>query len=322
MRNSQIILALMLLASTTVHAAESPMFDKMKTYCFGRYLVDVPYEAELKGQGNKYIDDSIQVTKMSEAALKEQIAKKLINLNKKAYPYYSFNREIKGSNGVILLGYKEAFKDPMYSIDSFKWERGIAFITSGTAYDDKTINLTVDRFNDYLKNLRYRSEREIPMEPGFCIENGFIANDGKVPQYEQASLAFQVKNNPDVWVRVESMVLSKSQPSLLMRIKESKMDLKYPGKIKRVREGALEVNGMKGEESLAYFSSDDNTGEAQQFRWEAQGEINIPTKPFIYLEINSGEGVAGVTGSSSLSTKQIQNLYNAIVKTIRLRPVK
>ena len=47
-----------------------------------------------------------------------------------------------------------------------------------------------------LPNLRHRRAaggghaEEIPTEPGFCIKDGFIADDGKTPQYEDAGISF------------------------------------------------------------------------------------------------------------------------------------
>jgi hypothetical protein len=323
MPSPRYFLALMLLTSIPVYAAEPQMFEKMKTYCFGRYLVDVPYEAEPKGQGNTYLSTTIKTEHGGETLLRQKIENRLNELKegKTASERFLLNREIEPSKtSHLLLGYKEAFGSLMYSIDSFKWDRGWIFTTSRAPYDDKKIDSIIARFNDYLKSVRYRSDREVPKEPGFCIENGFISNNGKTPQFERASITFSLKNNPDVWFSVESIVLSKSQPSLLTRIKESKIDSRLQGKIKRVREGKLTINGMIGEESLVYFPSDDGRGEAQSFTWETQGEIGNPLKPNIELAITSGEGVAGVTGVSSMSTKQIQALYEAIVKTIRLRP--
>ncbi|EEG09509.1 hypothetical protein FuraDRAFT_1449 [Pseudogulbenkiania ferrooxidans 2002] len=297
------------------------MFDKMKTYCFGRYLVDVPYEAELKGQGNTYLSTTIKTERGGEALLRQKIENKLNELKegKAASKRFQFNREIAPSKtSHLLLGYKEAFGSPMYSIDSFKWDRGWIFTTSRGPYDDKKIDSIIARFNDYLKNVRYRPDREIPTEAGFCIENGFIANNGDVSQFEQSSLAFRVKSNQDVRIRIRSNVEFKEFPSILARQKE--LENRYPGQIKHVRAGLLSVNGMNGEESLMYFPSDDKTGEAHDFSWETMGEIGNPQKPYIRLDITSGEGGAGVTGVSSMSTKQIQALYESIVKTIRLRP--
>jgi hypothetical protein len=313
----------MLLASSSVNAAESQMFEKMKTYCFGRYLVDVPYEAELKGQGNTYLSTTIKTERGSENFLRQKIENRLNELKegKTASERFLLNREIAPSKtSHLLIGYKEAFGSPMFSIDSFKWDQGWIFTTSRGPYDNKKIDSIIARFNDYLKSVRYRSDREVPKGAGFCIENGFIANDGKIPQLERASITFSLKKNPDVWFSIDTLTLSKNQPSILERQKAAKLDERFSGKIKSIKEGIRIVNNMQGEESLSEFPSDDQTGIAHNLIWETPGELNNPLKPMVSLEMTSGEGVAGVTGVSSMSTKQIQALYEAIVKTIRLRP--
>ncbi|MBV8048880.1 MAG: hypothetical protein JO171_17155 [Paludibacterium sp.] len=299
------------------------MFDKTQTYCFGRYLVDIPLDAELKGQGNLYQGARITTEKIGPQVLQARIDKKRDALKQGTYAasYYQFKREIKlENNGTILLGYDDPFNTPMYSIDSFKWERGMAFITSQGAYDDKTIDATVGRYSSYLRSLRYRAPRDIPTEPGFCINNGFIASDGKTSQVEKANLAFRVKNNQDVRIRIETEVRFRPWPSLLERQKKARLDERFPGLIKTIRSGELTVNGLTGEESLTSFPSDDKTGDAHNFTWETLGEESNPLKPDIVLAITSGEGVAGVTGPSSMDTRQIQALYETIVKSIRLRP--
>ncbi|NHR05556.1 hypothetical protein HA052_10100 [Chromobacterium haemolyticum] len=318
--NRLALLLALLMASPALYAAEKKMFEKMRTYCFGRYLVDIPYEAELDGQLSKYMNDTIQTVKTSDTSLKAKIDKKMGDLKKKAFPYYELSKEINNGSGVILLGYKEAFKDPMYSIDTFKWDRGYAFITSGASYSDKGIDRTVSLFADYLKNVRYRSDRDIPKEPGFCIENGFILNNGKSPQFEMASITFALKNNPDVWFSIDSFTLSKPEPSLLERQKAAKLDERFPGKIKAIRKGARTVNGMQGEESLNEFPSDNGMGVAHSFMWEAQGGFDNPLNPKVSIQLTSGEGVAGVTGESSLSAAQMQRLYESVIKSIRVRP--
>jgi catechol-2,3-dioxygenase len=53
-------------------AAEQVMFEKTKTYCFGRYLVDVPNEAELASEGNSYKELKIHSKKRVVKFLKKQ----------------------------------------------------------------------------------------------------------------------------------------------------------------------------------------------------------------------------------------------------------
>ena len=66
-----------------------------------------------------------------------------------------------------------------------------------------------------------RHAEEIPNEPGFCIKDGFIADDGKTPQYELAELNCRFKQWPDARVRVYSRTNGeKVGASLLERKKE------------------------------------------------------------------------------------------------------
>jgi hypothetical protein len=79
---------------------------------------------------------------------------------------------------------------------------------------------------------------------------------------------------------------------------------------------------MPGEEWLVRYPSDDKTGESHGFVWETLGELNNPLKPATQLEIGSGGDDPNVSGVSSLDTGQMLQLYESIVKTIRLRPVE
>ncbi|TDR70182.1 T6SS immunity protein Tli4 family protein, partial [Paludibacterium purpuratum] len=206
----------------TLYAAEPVMFDKTKTYCFGRYLVDIPVEAELKGQGNNYYAASIKsgkgmpdFTARMNAALtkrKNEPGKHGFKYVKSVYP--------EGGDRQIVVGKADLWGSTAYSIDAFvrmslqKTGAGQFFYLSEEGLPANDIDAIVDNYRQILAAIRYRGEREIPSEPGFCIANGVIANDGKTPQAENASLAFQLKKNPDVWIRIESNVLFRSQPSL------------------------------------------------------------------------------------------------------------
>lgn len=333
------LLAILLtLAVVPVFAEESPMFEKMKTYCFGRYLVDIPVDAVLIGFGNKYRSVSIESKRSSQSALDQSIENQInaLKMGSSAAGYYKFNREERlNKNSTLLLGYKVAFGDAMYRIDSFKFDRGYAFTTAGESYNDKKIDEIVGAFKSYLSNVRYRSDREIPSEPGFCFENGFVANDGKTSQPEHASLSFKLKNNPDVWVRISSYVYSKQETPLLQRIDDGDKKLEEKTKFvpgasellaqldsqsKKLKAAERTINNMSGQEVWNEYPSDDRTGIDHHFIWETLGEVGNPLKPGIHLDISTGRPVKGDPTHSSLTTKQVQTLYEAIVKTIRIRP--
>jgi hypothetical protein len=62
-------------------------------------------------------------------------------------------------------------------------------------------------------------------------------------------------------------------------------------------------------------------GTAHLLAWETLGEIGNPLTPGLSLRIYTGEGGAGETLSSSIGTQEVVAIYEAVVKSIRVRPV-
>jgi len=221
----------------------------------------------------------------------------------------------------MIVSVVRAFGDDIYAIDTFKdISKGYMLTTSKNSFADVYISKMKEQYEMYLNQVRYRSPTEIPIDPGFCFENGFVANDGKNAKPEHSSLSFSLKGHPDVSIVISSDTYFKQEKSLLIRRKESGIEERFPGKIHKIREGKKEVNGMQGEEAITYFPSDDETGVAQNLVWETLGEVGNNLKPSIHLEISTGELVAGETGVSSLSNKEAVALYDTILKSIRIRP--
>jgi hypothetical protein len=223
------------------------------------------------------------------------------------------------------------------------------------AEDKEVVDMLVAAYRDLLPAIRYRLDEELPSEPGVCISHGFIADDGdQIRETQGTEAVFILKKHPDVKIQLAILPADSGEYSLLKRQSHATVVESFPerspetaqtktsGKImprwkwiiRRVRAGALTVNGMAGEESLAYFPSDDIPGLAHKFSWATAGEPENPYKPFIRLDVVTGqetyvlvtdrsgktEGVTGALGPSSLETEQIQALYEAVVKTIRIRP--
>ncbi|AZN37452.1 T6SS immunity protein Tli4 family protein [Iodobacter ciconiae] len=318
-----VITSLFALIANT-YAAEQAMFERTKTYCFGRYLVDMPNEAELAGEGNSYKELQIKSKKMSselfEKTIKEQEGILKNEKNTRSYKYVE-TRFAGNKNQRMIVSSRFAFNDKAFGIDTYKrTTNGYSFITSDRSFDDVRINDILNGYEQYLNQVRYRPQNEIPKEPGFCFENGFVANDGKTQQVEAASLYFVLKNHPYVKIRIESNVYFKQEQSLLERIHASGIIKKIGQKLKYNKEGKRNINGLNGEEALTALPSDDETGIAHIFTWETLGEIGNPLLPSINLEIKTGESGGGQTLPSTLSNQEAMALYEAIVKTIRIRP--
>lgn len=321
----RIILPCLLLTGLALdaYASEPNMFDHMKTYCFGRYLVDIPVQAKLINAGNKYGNAAIEARRLSLEEFNALVDKRISGLKAKdpALGIYRYDSEIKlAERARILLSKEEAFGSLLHRIDSFKLDNGIAFLVVDDPYEADEIGEAIERQKQYLSNVRHRQPDEIPREPGFCFGEGFVANDGNSRQAERATLAFEMDNNRDVWIDLSSDVYFRQEKSLLARFSESNIKERFPGKIQEISVKPRAINGMDGEELLAAFPSTDETGLTQDFTWETLGSVGDPLHPGIHLNITTGRGVAGRRAPSSMTTSQVRELYEAIVKTIRLRP--
>jgi hypothetical protein len=253
--------------------------------------------------------------------------KRELSIKNESDPYEDQFAEVRFSNSTdkrLILAKSQPFGRLMYSLDAYKFlGNGYTAISSVRALNKNNIQETVSDYETYLNGVRYRSDREIPKEAGFCIANGFIANDGKVSQVENANLYFKLKKNPDVAIRISSDVYFKKEKGLIERGKEAtaKQPAEWTTKIKVIKEGERIVNGRKGEEHLESFPSDDKMGTAHLLAWETLGEIGNPLTPGLSLRIYTGEGGAGETLSSSISTQEVVAIYEAVIKSIRVRPV-
>jgi len=314
--------------------SEPIMFDKMKTYCFGRYLVDVPLEAEMLEQRNSYVFGTINVgfgVPEYRDLLKKTLEKRKNEQGKRSFKFVrtEYPEEGDRQDRQIIVSMADLYGRNSYGVDAFtlnpkdKPGGGYFFYLLEQSYNEKKIEGIVLDFHNILNNVRYRHESEIPTEPGFCFRDGFVANDGKEPQWEEAVIRFRLKNNPDVIFKIRSDVPFKTFPSVLERMKSSNIFARFPGRIKTLLSGKRQINGMPGEELAASFPAEDKTGPVHDITWETLGELRNPLKPNIQLEIESGYDASGMGGAtaSSLDTKQMLQLYEAIVTTIRFRPV-
>ena len=306
-----------------------------QTYCFGRFLIDLPKTAELKSQTSGFMfgeiksghtppkqnihqDGFVEMMKTREEALrkvKEDDGHSLKEV-----------RQTTTQNARIFKTAEMVFKELDYGFEAYRSNGGVLFSMRQTHFDQDKIDSVLQRLETrLLPNIRARKPNEIPSEPGLCIEKGFIADDGQTPQYEQAELYFKFKEWPDVNVTVRATRGgSKLKPSLLERDKKGKIPALFADvekEIKTLRKGKHDVGPLRGEEILDAFPTDHGFF-THHFVWDTQGKLDSATEPAFYFEMRTGANPdAGVRHvRPTLTDKQAIELYDRIVKSIRLRP--
>ncbi|KAF1039699.1 MAG: hypothetical protein GAK33_01540 [Burkholderia lata] len=309
-----------LISSSACAAGESSMTD-VKTYCFGRYSVDVPAAAQLNGQRGEYIAGAIESnpTKESRADFERKISARIDDYKTgKIQNKYAFDREIAvGHDGFIISSSAIVFGRKSYGLEAFKLVDGVSFHLMRLPLIESDYARFLGKLqNDMIPKLRGREVSEIPAQPGFCLRNGFIADDGAMSQNEAAVISFVFPKSPGLMVMVQTMTTPPDEKSLLQRADGASIPAHLAaafGGVRTLRRGSNEVNGRAGEE-LLWSIPGDGGYRTPQFRWESQGPGFEPLKPTVIVTLDwQGQD------RPNLTDEQLIKLFDSITNSVRLR---
>ena len=297
-----------------------------QTLCLGRFLVDVPKDAETVGQSSEYRGDKVKVTRrVSQEAFQKLILdkEKMLKETKHETEPSLLKQISRGGDGssIVMVFWKTPKSGYLYETEAYKWTKGYQFLIKSYASPDK-VPMALELANRSLAELQYRQDNEIPTTPGFCIDGGFLAGEPLSRNYESSAFYLRLKSNPDVRFSITSQTNGeKIAESLLARVdrKPTPDFLKaLEAQSKTLRRGA-HWGGMGGEEILDALA----TGEGyltHQFRWEVGGKPRDIYAPSIVVELETGMTPTGSIVRPSFTDKQAIELFDSIVNSIRLRP--
>jgi hypothetical protein len=187
------------------------------------------------GWSNSYALGTINVG--FDARKYRELLKVALEKRKKAEDIYEYVRSEypEEGNRQIIISKADLFGQNSYAVDALTLNsRGIPgagyfFYMSNSANSEKNLDSILNKYRNFLDNVRYRHESEIPKEPGFCFKDGFVANDEKESKGEDITVRFKLENNPDVIIKITSYVTFVAFPSLLERKKEARIEERFPG---------------------------------------------------------------------------------------------
>lgn len=300
-----------------------------QTYCVGRFVVDVPQDAKVHGEVNDYVFGAVEAQRvhMDEPAFRDFIKHREADLPKTlGSSDYKLAKSISaGPRAQIITGSMDLYGNATYGFDAAKLDdSGVLFNLHADPYEPKAFESIIPDVRKILDRLHGRTENTIPHQPGFCIRDGFIADDGKGDQYEDASISFQFAQWPGVLVTVRTMtVIKPGEPTLLQRVDKDPVPdaLKnLVSQVRTLRKGKHDVNGRHGEELVASFPTH-SSYRLYKFRWESQGDLKTPLKPTVIVELESGaKSEDGEPVNPRLSEGDAVALFDTVLNSVRLRP--
>ncbi|MEN3109826.1 T6SS immunity protein Tli4 family protein [Uliginosibacterium paludis] len=307
------------------------LFSKTKSVCFGRFVMDVPANADFIFGGQAF-GPNIETIEGGSKTVQDLAKKKKTTLEAVKH------REEPGSllrtfsdgptKGSSVLTFRED-KSATYTMEVWGYLNAYphAFVYKGTTGDNRTVETEAERLTYVANNLRARQSDEVPTEPGVCLDLGFIKDDsGKFQEIFNIGLRFP--SLPDVSFSISSNKDARRDTSFEDRRNEAKKAalMHAPlatlfGKVKTLREGKHDVFRWEGDEALFRRPLDDErTGVWHEFQFEYPGIRYDHHNPGWEAALFTGvKGNTAGAQASSLTDDEAIALWDRLLATVRLR---
>lgn len=308
------------------------LFEKTKILCFGRYAIEVPQEAQLIS-GSAVFDDGIEVVsggfEKAKRLADEQISKLKWERNTAEITYVGPG-PIDYSWQVRYFESKYAKEDNALFFDTYISKGEITFVLGDTVSRGETESIVIARQLARAKSLRLRTAEELPAEPGFCVEHGFMPGD-RYEDSEQINAGIYLPSLPDVTFSVSSNKdayadykkdefeqMKRDELPLLARIKAAQktQGALYP-KRDVLREGKRNVQHWKGEESL--IRRPDGT---HDFEWAFVGtpkDVANPSEFHAAMFTKVANNMVGAAKRASVNDDEAVALWDKLLSGLKFR---
>lgn len=313
------------------------MTEKMKTVCVGRFLVDVPVQAEVSLSRERIAGFAIETVEESETAFLGRLSGREAVINARGasdtdageggmieardlrIPDIVGRTFIYGrSRGYMMEGDRRIDMESV-SVEVHAHKGGLSFSLSASSTQEESAR----EAEALLARLQLRGEDKIPSVPGFCIDRAIFAEPLPPHQTEHIAMHVGFLDHPDVALAFASMPGGGSDGGLLMRYAD--MDAEAGAdellRVTKLRLGKRDINGVMGEEVLERVR-EFNFATTYGFVWETQGVKDDPLQPFLSLELHGGISPrpGGKPADTSLHENAVLTLWDRISSSIRPRP--
>lgn len=295
--------------------------EKTKTYCIGRYVVDIPAEANPLERYDKYDSFTIKVqTKATRQDFDAAVQKWRNDYSKGNWKVFEDPKEqiFDGRVTKIFKGKLADKKILPYDVFGFVLDKNTLFLIEGGHSDSpERTKKSNEAIQNLVKNLRYRNEHEIPKEIGQCIYQGFIKDETRQYRYSIQKFGFRFKDYPTVVLRFEAETNDEYVLAMIPRIEKK---FKEVGQSQRqidkgnIRKGEKNTAHLTGQEWISVEKMKGKNGISAL--WEHTGSANNNQDPLISFEVDTARS-SPLTQSSSLQQYDALKLYESILKTIR-----
>lgn len=310
--------------------------DGMKTRCVGRFLIDMPAEAQVEfGQATidgfniaTFVETPEEFKKRLAAREAEIRAKpdqqgrnKNLESEKqvdsdhgiigKVFVHSRMVHEGTRANGLEL----ERYRNEGVAIEALVHGGGISIDLGSDYYDPDQIW----RLPQLVAQLVPNPDNKIPSQSGFCMDRVYFCEPLTADQGEQIMMFGGVPKHPDVqFMLILAEGLKPHPHGILERSADSTgaLSLWQRMRISKMRAAPREIAGLPGEELVRTFA-EGNGARVYSFWYEAAGTEHNVLIPHLLFKMDTGKSNNGPV-PSSLSKDAALGLWDRILASVRL----
>jgi hypothetical protein len=314
------------------------VFEKTKTVCFGRFLVEVPETATV-AWGKSSIELGIVVYSGGADKVRE-LAEKFVDelknakaMNHDYVPLFLAEEETAQPTGKIITGY-EGF-DAVNGLKIrgyFNWGDDGVIINALPLQENRSMALA--EIKSIARRLRPRADDEIPPAHGNCLEHAFLADKlvaGTEPPNEHIRIGFRLSEFPDthlsIYIAPPNRYNAESDTlewQLNRREKAHRAEnlTHLLLRTKYFRRGPRQIHDwLNGWEALSRSPDQSGVHGVHDFVMDVKGVLKDVYKP--YADIRMQTGVRGNLAGAvkpSLTDDEAIAVWDRITSSIRVRP--
>lgn len=311
------------------------MMNKKKTVCVGRFLVDVPEQAEMSLSGERIHGFEINTVEEREEAFRDRIFAREFEIAARPTDTIDPGGLVEASDlhvasmigRVLVYGRDHSYgiedgrrvNSEWVSVEAHAHLKGLSFMLSKKFASEADARLAEALF----MRRRLRDEGEIPAEPGFCVWRAQFA-DPLPPRYKTGHITLHLglPGHSDMGLFLNIFPGGGPGNTLLERIAEidAEAGIDELMRVTKLRSRKRNINGFDGEEEFERVR-ELNLTTGYSFVWESRGVADDRSRPFLTLSMVTGTNSrpGGKPVESSLHGDAALALWDGISSSIRLR---
>jgi hypothetical protein len=310
-------------------SSKMPISQKMKPYCVGRHLFDVPSEFRLIYPLSGVFRQASHNRKLSTIGIKI-VAENLTpiefaqGVEKRRIELIASRRDKRNLLEAVISPDQNATLFRVSRIeDSYMSEahllKGAAYFTAEARSYSGLFEVAEADIFDFASKIALADNINFS-QSGFCLGPLIVGGDYEA---ESVTTVFRSDQRPDVIISISIDSYNRDDPvTLLQRVTGPNSLLEQVDVRSTVlRKGQLEVAGMNAQEWLGTVKLGEHRDKRQHgFALETRRAKPGPNAPRIHLELDSGkQDLNGVERPNSLSDEDAIALWDSVVSSIRPR---